>query len=168
MDTHEFRPDHIIRIIIHRDLILTIIIIMVELVINYSKEKQTFLIYEPTTDTLIASTNLTEALVNVSSFLTKEGLITGNILDYPDISYHIDSMTMKAMVDSNVALLKRLNTAPSGFQISTQRFGGSNLPTKKEKDWKASKKTKQGFGKSSSTFSRSNFNSSYRKFGERK
>lgn len=90
---------------------------MVEIVINYVSEKQQFKVYEPTTDTLIVSSSLTEALVNLSNFLVQSGLIQGDILSYPDISYHLDSYTVKAMVESNVNLLKRLQTAPSGFMI---------------------------------------------------
>lgn len=100
---------------------------MVEIVINYVSERQQFKVYEPTTDTLIVSSSLTEALVNLSNFLVQSGLIQGDILSYPDISYHLDSYTVKAMVESNVNLLKRLQTAPSGFMLSSQKFGGSTI-----------------------------------------
>lgn len=105
---------------------------MIEVVINYSQEDQTFRVYEPTTDTLLISSSLTEALVNLSSFLMQEGMIQGDILNYPEISYHLDSFTVKAMVESNVNLMKRLQTAPSGFMLSSQKFGGTSTPLKKK------------------------------------
>lgn len=102
---------------------------MIEVVINYSQEDQTFRVYEPTTDTLLISSSLTEALVNLSNFLMQEGMIQGDILNYPEISYHLDSFTVKAMVESNVNLMKRLQTAPSGFMLSSQKFGGTSTPS---------------------------------------
>ena len=113
---------------------------MVEVVINYNKDNQNFQVYEPTTDTLLVSSNLTEALVNLSIFLNSAGLLQGDILDYPEISYHLDSYTVKSMVESNVNLIKRLQTAPSGFMISSQKFGGSTISKQKKE-----KKSNNGF-----------------------
>lgn len=145
---------------------------MVEVVINYNKDNQNFQVYEPTTDTLLVSSNLTEALVNLSIFLNSTGLLQGDILDYPEISYHLDSYTVKSMVESNVNLIKRLQTAPSGFTISSQRFGGTSglIPSKKSSSSGFSdsyKKSDKKFNrKSSSNFSgKSGFRTANKKFG---
>lgn len=134
---------------------------MIELVIQYSTEKEMYMVFEPTTDTLIVSASLTEALVNISKFLSDSGMIVGSILDYGEISYHIDSATMKAMIESNVNLMKRLNSAPSGFTIASQKFGGSSGGTRKESNGK-------GFKRSSGSFSKSGFNETYKKFGSKR
>lgn len=145
---------------------------MVEIVINFNKDNQNFQVYEPTTDTLLVSSNLTEALVNLSIFLNSSGLIQGDILDYSEISYHLDSYTVKSMVESNVNLMKRLQTAPSGFTISNQRFGGTSglLSSKKTNSVGFSnsyKNSDKKFNKkSSSSFSgKSGFRTSNKKFG---
>lgn len=131
---------------------------MVEIVINYDKEKEVYKVFEPTSNTLLVSTNISQALIGLSDFLIKSGLEKNNILESPDISYHIDSATMRAMVESNFALLKRLSQAPTGFMMSQQRFGST--PQKSSSDGKS-----KNFGRSSSTFSHGSFNSSNRKFG---
>lgn len=153
---------------------------MVEIVIEYDQGTQEYKIYEPTTDTLLVSSNLTEAFVNLSMFLTSAGLIQGDILNYPDISYHFDSYTVKSMIESNVNLLKRLQTAPSGFMISSQKFGGSStsnsyLSRKQQQEKNGFDKTgfnksyqpeKRFSNKSSSSFSgKSGFKTSNKKFG---
>lgn len=146
---------------------------MVEVVINYNKDNQNFQVYEPTTDTLLVSSNLTEALVNLSIFLNSAGLLQGDILDYPEISYHLDSYTVKSMVESNVNLIKRLQTAPSGFTISSQRFGGtSGLISSKNSNnstgfSESYKNSDRKFNKkSSSNFSgKSGFRTANKKFG---
>lgn len=150
---------------------------MVEVVINYDQGTQKYKVYEPTTDTLLVSSNLTEALVNLSMFLTSSGLIQGDILNYPEISYHLDSYTVKSMVESNVNLIKRLQTAPSGFMISSQKFGGSistsSYSSQKRQDNKGSDGFKKSYqsekrfsSKSSSSFSgKSGFKTSNKKFG---
>lgn len=146
---------------------------MVEVVINYNKDNQNFQVYEPTTDTLLVSSNLTEALVNLSIFLNSAGLLQGDILDYPEISYHLDSYTVKSMVESNVNLIKRLQTAPSGFTISSQRFGGTSglISSKKSNNStgfsESYKNSDRKFNKkSSSNFSeKSGFRTANKKFG---
>ena len=100
---------------------------MIEVVINYDPTRDEFKVYEPTTDTILVSKTLSEALVNLSSFLVGSQLTQADILNCSDISYHFDSETMKRMVESNVNLMKRLNSAPSGFTLSSQRFGTSTL-----------------------------------------
>lgn len=142
---------------------------MVEIVINYDQDSQGYKIYEPTTDTLLVSSNLTEAFVNLSMFLSSSGLIQGDILNYPEISYHLDSYTVKSMIESNVNLLKRLQTAPSGFMISSQKFGGSSTSSykKQEKGFDKSYQSEKRFSsKSSSSFSgKSGFKTANKKFG---
>lgn len=97
---------------------------MIEIVIKYDPSKAQYLIYEPSTDTMMASGNLTEALVLLSEFLINSGFATTDILQCDNISYHIDSATMKSIVEGNLNLIKRLQTAPSGFMMSSARFGG--------------------------------------------
>lgn len=157
---------------------------MIEVVINYSEIDQNFKVYEPTTDTLLISASLTEALVNLSAFLAQQGMIQGDILSYSEISYHIDSYTMKAMIESNVALMKRLQTAPSGFMISSQKFGGSgtmvsssrkqqkgdngferNGFTKAYKNEARSKKFSNGSRSTSNFSGKSGFRTANKKFG---
>lgn len=143
---------------------------MVEVVINYDITEETFKIYESSTDTLIISKNLTEALVNLSNFLSSSGIIDGDILTSSDIMYHLDSQTMKNMIESNVNLMKRLSTAPSGFLISSQRFGGSSNISlnNKSRSSTVSDFNRGKFGKKSLGFSgKSSFKSSERKFGNK-
>jgi len=147
---------------------------MIEIVINYDPTSQVFKVYEPTTDTLLITASITESFVKLSEFLKQQGMIPEDILKSQDISYHIDSPTFIAMVESNVNLLKRLNTTPSGFTISSQRFGVSNaqpsistqLAAKKGNsggNYKSGKKSK--FSTGGGSFSKSSFNMSNKKFG---
>ena len=132
---------------------------MIEIVIKHEDGK--YKVYEPTTSTLLISQSLGDAFINLSSFLWSEGFLSEdqNILNYPEISYHFDSETMQALIESNVKLLKRIQTAPSGFTISSQKFGGSvstSTPKNKNKrDWK----------KKSAGFSKGGFISAQKKFG---
>lgn len=132
---------------------------MVEVVINYSNDKDEFLVYEPTTDTVLVSKNLTEALVNLSNFLISKQLISSDLLNCSDISYHFDSETMKRMIESNVNLMKRLKTAPSGFTISSQRFGSTTQSPKKKNDGGNKNKFSNNF------FGKNGFSTSMKKFG---
>lgn len=140
---------------------------MIEIVINYNKEKDEFDIYEPSTDTLLISKNLTEALINLSNFLMDSKLIEDNILNCPDISYHLDSWTMRKMIESNVNLLKRLNSGPSGFTIANHRFGGGTMGNlslqgnnkPRDKEDKSKRKKIKGFS------GKSGFKESSKKFG---
>ena len=147
---------------------------MVEVVINYDTNKNEFKVYEPTTDTILVSKTLTEALVNLSSFLVSSNLIQGDILNCSEVSYHFDSETMKRMIESNVNLMKRLKTAPSGFTLSSQRFGTtitnqSQSNSSKNKNYsnynnKDSEKRKYKF--SNNSFSGKNgFSNAMKKFG---
>ena len=151
---------------------------MIEILIKYMPDKECFGVYEPTSNTLMVAGNISEALVSLSNFLKDSNMIDKDILSSTDISYHLDSYTMKAIVESNVNLMKRLSNAPSGFMISSQRFG-SSLTSQNKKDNNAgefSKNTKFGGksfgGKKNSGFSsfsgNSNFGSSYKKFGGEK
>lgn len=132
---------------------------MIEIVIRFDPGKQAYAIYEPTTDSLMVAANLTEALVMLNKFLLESGMSNVDLLNCPDISYHIDSQTMLSIVEGNMKLLKRLNTAPGGFQISSQRFGGG-LGSKKEEPVGKKKKT-SGSGFQGAT----GFKSAYKKFG---
>lgn len=141
---------------------------MIEIVIKYDPSRSEYKIYEPTTDTLMASSNLTEALCMLNNFINSSGLSSvSNILDCPDISYHIDSATMKAMIESNLSLLNRLRTAPSGFAMSSQKFGGTTQFQQKMTQQKAvqSSNSSQKKNTMSSGFSSANgFRKSYKKF----
>jgi hypothetical protein len=91
----------------------------------------------------------------------------GDLLGDDSIRYHIDSATLLAMVESNANLLKRLSQAPSGFMISSQRFGQSTISPSSSGNRGGGQK-KQKFGGSGGTFSKSKFNESYKKFGDKK
>ncbi len=130
-----------------------------DIVINYDPGTKEYKIYEPTTDSMIVSMNLTEGLVNLNLFLKSSGLISedSDILLSKNISYHLDSETFVAMIQSNVDLLKRLQSGPSEFKKSAGKFG---LPTASHTYVPKAKKT-SGFsdmGKRSSDFSRGSKN----------
>lgn len=129
---------------------------MIEIVINFDPQKQYFKIYEPSSDSLMVSANLTEALCILNKFLLDSGMIKEDILKSPDISYHIDSYTMKGIIEGNLKLVKRLNQAPSGFQISSQRFNNTNSGQQG-----GEKRRKSNSGLASAT----GFRSAYKKFG---
>lgn len=135
---------------------------MIEIVINFDESRNEYRVYEPTSDTILITSTLGESLLKLSEFLKEVGMISDDILTANNISYHLDSPTMLAMIKSNVGLLKRLSTAPSGFTISSQRFGSNG-------------QNSLGGGKSNSNiknsgkfFSNSAFKSSYKKFGSKK
>lgn len=134
---------------------------MIDIVINYNKEKQMYGIYESSTDTYMLSANLSEGLVYLEKFLKDTKLINTGLLESTNISYNLDSYSMKAMIESNVALMKRLNSAPSGFMISQQKFGGSNIQQKQKQQ--TSQNNKGHFGKRTG-FTNSKFKESYKKF----
>lgn len=125
---------------------------MIEIVINYDPQKQYFKIYEPSTDSLMVSANLGEALCILNQFLKDSGLSKEDILNSSNISYHIDSYTIRGIIEGNLKLIKRLNQAPSGFQTATQKLGGKD---------EGGKKKKQTTGLASAT----GFRKAYRKFG---
>lgn len=130
---------------------------MINIVIGYDKSREEFRVYEPTTDTLLITGSLGESFLKLSEFLRNSGMIATDILGSSDIQYHLDSSVFLALVESNVNLIKRLSQAPTGFMISSQRFGvspQSSSPKKKDRDKKFSK------------FSNSSFSKSYKKFGD--
>lgn len=121
---------------------------MVDVVINYDNDADSFKVYEPKTDTIIVTKNLTEALLNLSKLLESLGInIFGEEKKDGDVTYHLDSKTLKTMIESNVNLLKKIsasNTPLSGFTISERKFG-----TNKTKEQNFSKGFKgSGFRKS--------------------
>ena len=142
---------------------------MIDIVIKYDDTKQTFGIYEPTTNTYMLSANLSEGLVYLEKFLKDSKLIDKGLLDADNITYHLDSKSMKGMIESNVNLMKRLNNAPSGFMMSQQRFGGGSSMSSPS----SSKQGYSGKGKSRESsfskpyFSHSGFKSSFKKFGNK-
>lgn len=158
---------------------------MIEVVINFDPVTQMYKVYEPTSDTLLATASLGESFIKLSEFLQSSGMISVDLLKCQDISYHLDSYTLLAIIESNVNLLKRLNTAPSGFMNSSQRFGmGSTsgsapLPSKRSSGYSqqggnknnqgsrngwGSKRSKSSFG----GFSGSSFTDSNKKFWNRR
>lgn len=131
---------------------------MIEVVIRYNESRQEFVIYEPTSDTMMVGSNLTECLGNLSKLLMEmSGL---DLLNNLDVSYHIDSYTMKAMITSNVDLLKQLKSGPSGFTRSQQKFGGGSASVSSS-DCSKSKKKKYNSGFQGAK----GFSSAYKKFG---
>jgi hypothetical protein len=127
---------------------------MVDIVINFNQEKNLYVAYEGTTDTILMTASLGDTFNKLEEHLKNYGLIAGNLLSEQNITYHIDSPTFIAMVKSNATLLKRLNNAPSGFMISSQRLGINNNNTNNNK-----KKKREG------TFSKSNLTNSTKKLG---
>lgn len=120
---------------------------MIQIVINYDPTTQSYKVYEPTTQNLILTQDLTEALVTLNLYLQSQGLTTQDILKTEDITYHLDAFTMRAIIESNVKLMKRLKSAPTGFQQSSQKFGTSlSSGTQKKKnnrnDWGGESKKK--------------------------
>lgn len=101
----------------------------INIAIKYDPLNEEYNIYEPSTDTLLLSKNLTEGLVNLNNFLISSGMIKTDILKDDSIEYHLCSKTMKAMIDSNVMLIKKLSRGPSEFQVAKDRFGSSPLAT---------------------------------------
>ena len=138
---------------------------MIEVVVKFDNARGLYVVYEPTTQTLFLTASLGESFLKLSQFLQERGMIDRDILQVDNISYHIDSSCFIAMVESNANLLKRLSQAPSGFTISSQRFGVSpalsNGPgLQKNNDFKGGKGKK-----STGTFSKTGFRNSNKKFG---
>lgn len=152
---------------------------MIEVVINYDRDRNEFRLYESSTDTLFITASLGESFIKLNDFLKSQGMIATDILSAADITYHIDSMTFLALIESNVGLLKQLNNAPSGFMISSQRFGMSNnlqttpkqaqqsqMQGRGNNNYSDSKKKRGKTARGSSGFfSDSSFRGSYKKFG---
>lgn len=147
-----------------------------DIVINYDSQTKEYKIYEPTTNSMIISMNLTEGLVNLNLFLKSSGLILeeSDILLSKDIEYHLDSETFIAMIQSNVDLLKRLQSGPSEFKKSAGKFG---LPAASHTYVPKSKKTSSfsdigkknsGFSRGSKNFSSGSFSGSKNGFGKSK
>lgn len=142
---------------------------MIEIVICYDQDKQVYKIYEPSTDSLMVSANLTEALVVLNKFLHEQGLSNEDLLECDNISYHIDSKTMKSIIKGNLTLIKRLQTAPSGFMMSAQKFGATSTSGGSQNsatDFKG--KGKSGKGGSGSFNGATGFKQSFKKFGGNK
>ena len=59
---------------------------MIEVVIKYDEAKKEYVIYEPSTDTMMVSQNMTEALVLLNKFLKDSGLSNVDLLSNPDVS----------------------------------------------------------------------------------
>ena len=129
---------------------------MIEIVINYDENKNLFKAYEPTSDTMLVTATLSDSLLKLNEFLKSENMIENDLLSSKNISYHIDSETMSAIIKSNVELLKRLSTAPSGFTTSNQRFNSSNNGGNFGNNIGSKKKWKYFSG---------SFRGSYKKFG---
>jgi hypothetical protein len=150
-----------------------------DIVIEYDPGQSQYKIYEPTTDTLLVSQNITEGLVSLDTFLRGQGHIgqDQSIIGAQDIEYHLDSATMKAMIESNVNLLKRLRTGPSEFKNSSNKFGMSSAgmisqPMSGSKQQTSSAPKSSDFGRGNKSFAKSQFSgqgkdSSFYKSGKR-
>lgn len=149
---------------------------MIEVVINYDSNRKEFRLYEPTTDTLLITANLGELFIQLNDFLKSQGMIVDDILNTIDITYHIDSPTFLALIENNITLLKRLNTAPTAFMSSAQKFGLPTTPQPQQNNnnqfqgkgntnYDGKKKGYKRERGSSGFFSNSSFRSSYKKFG---
>lgn len=154
---------------------------MIDIVINYDSSRKEFKLYEPTTDTLIITANLSETFIKLTEFLVQSGLIPQgtDILNTDVVTYHLDSGTLITMVQSNVNLMKRLTQqAPSIFTSSSLKFGGGggnqSLPSQQAAQKDYSKKSSSGggdnmslFKSSGATFSKSSFKLTRKKFGSK-
>ena len=139
---------------------------MIEVVVKYDKSRGLYVIYEPTTETLFLTASLGESFLKLSQFLQDQGMIDKDILQVDNISYHIDSATFIAMVESHTHLLQRLRQAPSGFTISSQRFGVSPALSSGGGLQKKNSSSDVRMGrKSTGTFSKSGFKNANKKFG---
>lgn len=150
---------------------------MINVVINYDSQRKEYKLYEPTTDTIIITANLSETFIKLSEFLTNAGLISGeDILNTDQVTYHLDSGTLISMVESNVNLMKRLTTqAPSIFTASALKFGSSSSAQNQQKQKQDYSKGKGGKGdyqqpmkSSGGVFSKSSFKTTNKKFGSNK
>lgn len=103
-----------------------------DIVVSFDPGSKEYRFYEPTTDTLLISKSLGEGFGNLNLFLIQSGKITGNILNTDDINYHIDSVTFRSMVESNINLIKRLQGGQSEFKTSSDKFGASALASAKK------------------------------------
>lgn len=147
-----------------------------DIVINHDPSTKEYKLYEPSTDSLIISMNLTEGLVNLNEFLKSSGLITEDILKSTNIAYHLDGETFIAMIQSNVDLLKRIQSGPSEFKKSAGKFGlpqASSNYTPKSKRYNGSsgfgdKKSGGDFSRGSKNFSSGSFSGSNSGFGKSK
>lgn len=142
---------------------------MIEVVINYNPQTKEYTAYEPTTDTMIITSSLGDSFLKLDEMLKSRGLITADILASLDIVYHIDSYVLLGLAENNANLMKRLNQAPSGFQISAGRFGMSPSSPSPLQQLSQQKSTYKGnknkrFG-NTGTFSKSSFKDSNKKFG---
>lgn len=149
---------------------------MINVVINYDSQRKEYKLYEPSTDTIIITANLSETFIKLSEFLTNAGLISGgDILNTDQVTYHLDSGTLISMVESNVNLMKRLTTqAPSIFTASALKFGSSSSQTqqKQKQDYKGGNKGGKGdyqqpMKSSGGVFSKSSFKTTNKKFGSK-
>ena len=150
-----------------------------DIVINYNSTEKEYKLYEPTSDTVIVSNNLTEGIVNLNLFLKSSGLIDdeADILISKEISYHLDGETFIAMIQSNVDLLKKLQSGPSEFKKSAGKFGlpstsSTYIPKSKRYDSNGGfgdKKRNSGeFSRGSKNFSSGSFSGSKSGFGKSK
>lgn len=146
-----------------------------DIVINHDPTTKEYKIYEPSTDSLIISMNLTEGIVNLNEFLQSSGLITEDILKSTNIAYHLDGETFIAMIQSNVDLLKRIQSGPSEFKKSAGKFGlpqTTNNYVPKSKRYGSGgfgdKKAGGDFSRGSKNFSSGAFSGSKSGFGKSK
>lgn len=140
---------------------------MIEVVINYDRGSKMYKVYESSTKTVLISENISQALINLSEFLKSNGLETNNILDSSDIMYHLDSATMRAIVESNFNLIKRLNQAPTGFMMSDRRFNSGGGSIKSSQVGDKSGRSNGLKGRRGSTFGHGSFVKSSKKFGSK-
>lgn len=131
-----------------------------DVVISFDPGTREYRFYEPTSDTLLISKNLGEGFSNLNHFLVTLGKVTGNILMTDDISYHIDSVTFRSMIESNLKLLQRLQNGQSEFKTSSDKFGAASTASAKKFGGAT---PGNNFGKS---FGSSQFGGSKSKFGK--
>lgn len=97
-----------------------------EVIIEYDPDMEEYKLYNKELDILLTSTELFKVLVLFNANMASIYGDNFSILNCDSISYSLDSYTMKQIISSNVNLIKQLNRAPSAFQESIERFGGSS------------------------------------------
>lgn len=104
-----------------------------KVIIEYDPDMEEYRLYNSDLDILLTSTELFKVLVLFNANLASIYGDSFSILNCDSIEYSLDSYTMKQIISSNVNLIKQLNRAPSAFQESIERFGGSSSMMKSSK-----------------------------------
>lgn len=143
---------------------------MTEIVVKYNKEQGNFQVYEASTQTLIIGDTLGQCFRDLNLYLVQQGIIQSDILNEPDIMYHIDSHTFHEFLKNNLALVKRIQDIPSEFKNSASKFGKNPSTLSSSSSSSTSSFSKKKEGKNNfqrgkfSSFGSSSFGKSSKRF----